>query len=302
MTRTVAITGATGFIGRRILQALLERGIAVRALTRRPAARLAGVTWVQGALEDKAALAQLVHGASAVIHCAGQVRGRSRAVFQHCNVEGTVRLVRAAKLAGCGRFLLFSSLAARYPRLSWYAESKFDAELAAIEVAGGMPVSIFRPTAVYGPGDRELQPLLSTLLRGWLPRLGRADAQLSFLHVDDLAAATLRWLDADVVHGARYEINDGARDGYSWKQLAAMGAQIRGGPVRLVNIPTGLLRWLSQLNLAWHRLAGGEPMLTPSKVNELIHPDWSSSNRTISRHLGWYPAIELEWALRERLF
>lgn len=302
MIPTVAITGATGFIGRCILDALLERGIAVRALTRRPKERLDGVTWVRGSLEDEASLVRLVCGASAVIHCAGQVRGRSRAVFQRCNVDGTLRLVQAARAAGCERFLLFSSLAARHPRLSWYAESKFDAEHAAIQAAAGMPISVFRPTAVYGPGDTELQPLLSALLRGWLPRLGRADAHLSFLHVEDLTQATLRWLEADFIHAQRYELNDGARDGYSWQRLAVMGAQIRGGPVRLVSVPAWILAGMSQFNLAWHRLAGGEPMLTPSKVNELVHPDWSSSNRVISQDLGWYPAIELEYALRERLF
>lgn len=302
MTRTVAITGATGFIGRRILTALLQHGFTVHALTRQLATRQDGVTWVRGSLQDQSSLARLVEGAGAVIHCAGQVRGGSRAVFQRDNVDGTVNLVRAAKAAGCGRFLLFSSLAARHPQLSWYAQSKHDAELAAFQIAAGMPISIFRPTAVYGPGDSEMQPLLSGLLSGWLPRFGHAQAQLSFLHVDDLTRATLCWLAADVVDGACYEISDGTREGYSWQQLAALGAQVREGPVRLVNVPAWLLKRLSQLNVALHRLRGGEPMLTPSKVNELLHPDWSSSNRVISQHLGWHPAIDLECALRERWF
>jgi nucleoside-diphosphate-sugar epimerase len=302
MPATVAITGATGFIGRQLLGALLEHGFTVRALARRPVQRVHGVTWVQGSLEDEAALASLVSGATVVIHCAGQVRGGSRAVFQASNVAGTRRLVRAARAQGCERLLVLSSLAARHPTLSWYAESKRDAERVAVEAAEGMPVSIFRPTAVYGPGDRELQPLLSGLLRGWLPRLGRADARLSFLHVQDLVQATLRWLETAAPQGACYEINDGARDGYDWQALAAIGAKIRAGPVRLVSVPVGLLKGVSYLNLAWHRLAGREPMLTPSKVNELVHPDWSSSNRSISQDLGWYPAIALERALRERLF
>ncbi|MGI4840800.1 MAG: NAD-dependent epimerase/dehydratase family protein [Janthinobacterium lividum] len=302
MSQIVALTGATGFIGRRILRALVARGIAVRALTRQPSAELAGVTWVRGSLEDEAALNSLVSGTSAVIHCAGQVRGRSRAAFQACNVDGTQRLVQAASTTNCARFLLFSSLAARHPRLSWYAESKLAAEAVALRTAGEMPVSIFRPTAVYGPGDRELRPVLAGLLRGWLPRLGSADARLSFVHVDDLVQATLCWLEADAVYTERYEINDGAMEGYGWPQLAALGARIRGAPVRLISVPTTLLWRLSRLNLALHRLVGREPMLTPSKVNELVHPDWSSSNRDISRDLGWYPAIELERALRERSF
>lgn len=303
MTQVVALTGASGFIGQHILSALLEQGIQVRALTRRPGVARVGVEWVSGALENPQSLATLVRGASAVIHCAGQVRGGSRAAFEQCNVEGTVRVVTAAQASGsCQRVLLMSSLAARHPALSWYAASKYQAEGRAIEAAGSLPVSIFRPTAVYGPGDRELQPVFAWLLRGWLPRLGRAEAQLSFLHVQDLARACTHWLAAAHVSTACYELNDGTRHGYGWHRLQAIGAAIRGAPVRQVHVPPALLRRVAALNLAWHRLAGGDPMLTPSKVNELVHPDWSSSNRAIAADLGWYPGIELERALRERLF
>ncbi|WP_277963992.1 NAD-dependent epimerase/dehydratase family protein [Pseudomonas sp. RIT-To-2] len=303
MTHTVALTGATGFIGQHIVQALLRQGFTVRALTRRTGVDQPGLQWVHGALDNPASLAELVRGAEAVIHCAGQVRGRDRATFQHCNVDGTRRLVTAAKAAGhCERVLLISSLAARHPQLSWYAESKFQAERQAVEVAGTLPVSIFRPTAVYGPGDRELQPVFTWLLRGWLPRVGAADARLSFLHVQDLAQACLRWLAAAPAGTACYELNDGAPQAYSWPGLQAMGARVRGAPVRQVSIAPLWLRRLSRLNLAWQRLAGGEPMLTPAKVNELLHPDWSSSNRAIAAALGWRPGIALECALRERSF
>lgn len=303
MTQIVALTGASGFIGQHITNALLERGIGVRALTRGRCDARQGVEWVRGSLDSEQSLATLVRGASAVIHCAGQVRGGSPAVFQRVNVDGTLRMVAAAKAAGsCERFLLISSLAARHPDLSWYARSKFEAERLAIDAAGTLPVSVFRPTAVYGPGDRELHPVFAWLLRGWLPRLGQADARLSFLHVQDLARACTDWLAAARVRTTVYELSDGAMGGYDWDKLTAIGAAVRGAPVRQVNVPASLLRHLATLNLIWHRLVGGEPMLTPSKVNELLHPDWSSSDRAISADLGWRPGIELERALRGRLF
>lgn len=69
--------------------------------------------------EDTHSLSELVAGASAVVHCAGQVRGHKEEIFTHCNVDGSLRLMQAAKESGfCQRFLFISSLAARHPELS----------------------------------------------------------------------------------------------------------------------------------------------------------------------------------------
>lgn len=275
----------------------------MRALSRKAVADRAGVEWVQGSLDDPQSLLRLVSGATAVVHCAGQVRGGSREVFDRCNVDGTERLLAAVQQSGgCERVLVMSSLAARHPQLSWYAQSKLAGERKALEAAGSMAVGIFRPTAVYGPGDQELHPLFTWMLRGWLARLGPVDAQLSFLHVLDLAAAVVQWLKAEKPGSGVYELNDGAVAGYNWSTLRDIGASVRGAPVHLLSIPTPLLRRISSLNLAWHRLVSAEPMLTPCKVNELVHNDWSSSNRAISTDIGWAPTVGLHRALQDRLF
>ncbi len=97
MNQTVAVTGATGFIGKYIIDNQL----------------------VRGSLEDTHSLSELVAGASAVVHCAGQVRGHKEEIFTRCNVDGSLRLMQAAKESGfCQRFLFISSLAARHPELS----------------------------------------------------------------------------------------------------------------------------------------------------------------------------------------
>lgn len=116
MNQTVAVTGATGFIGKYIIDNLLARGFHVRALTRTARAHVNdNLTWVRGSLEDTHSLSELVAGASAVVHCAGQVRGHKEDVFTRCNVDGSLRLMQAAKESGfCQRFL-FISLAARHP-------------------------------------------------------------------------------------------------------------------------------------------------------------------------------------------
>lgn len=304
MNQTVAVTGATGFIGKYIIDNLLARGFHVRALTRTARAHVNdNLTWVRGSLEDTHSLSELVAGASAVVHCAGQVRGHKEEIFTRCNVDGSLRLMQAAKESGfCQRFLFISSLAARHPELSWYANSKHVAEQRLTAMADEITLGVFRPTAVYGPGDKELKPLFDWMLRGLLPRLGTPETQLSFLHVTDFAQAVGQWLSAETVQTQTYELCDGVAGGYDWQRVQQLVADVRCGSVRMVGIPQPLLTCLADISTALSRLAGKEPMLTRSKIRELTHADWSASNNRISEDINWFPGISLEHALRNGLF
>ena len=75
-------------------------------------------------------------------------------------------------------------------------------------MADEITLGVFRPTAVYGPGDKELKPLFDWMLRGLLPRLGTPETQLSFLHVTDFAQAVGQWLSAETVQTQTYELCD----------------------------------------------------------------------------------------------
>lgn len=229
MNQTVAVTGATGFIGKYIIDNLLARGFHVRALTRTARAHVNdNLTWVRGSLEDTHSLSELVAGASAVVHCAGQVRGHKEEIFTRCNVGGSLRLMQAAKESGfCQRFLFISSLAARHPELSWYANSKHVAEQRLTAMADEITLGVFRPTAVYGPGDKELKPLFDWMLRGLLPRLGTPETLLSFLHVTDFAQAVGQWLSAETVQTQTYELCDGVAGGYDWQRVQQLVADVR---------------------------------------------------------------------------
>lgn len=304
MTKTVAITGVTGFIGKHIADNLLARGLRVRALTRTLRnSSTDNLVWVRGSLEDRESLAELVSGADSVVHCAGQVRGHNEAVFTDCNVTGSLHLMQAAIESGrCERFLFMSSLAARHPDLSWYAKSKSRAEQELSAMAAGMTLGIFRPTAVYGPGDKEMKPLFDWMLRGILPRLGDASAALSFLHVTDLAEAVGQWLVAERPPAGPHELCDGDAQGYNWQRVQHIGEKVRNGKVRLVGVPLSVLKLLADISVLTCLLAGKEPMLTRSKINELTHQNWSASNNGLSEEINWFPRMSLERALRERLF
>ncbi|WP_336218650.1 NAD-dependent epimerase/dehydratase family protein [Citrobacter amalonaticus] len=304
MSDVVAVTGGTGFIGKYIVDDLLSRGFTVRALTRSARHETRdNLVWVRGSLEDYEALTRLVTGADFIVHCAGQVRGRAEDVFTRCNVEGSLRLMQAARESGrCRRFLFISSLAARHPELSWYANSKFVAEQKLTAMASDIELGIFRPTAVYGTGDTELKPLFNAMLRGFLPRFGTPEATLSFLHVSDLAQAVSQWLLADKTTVYPYELCDGYVGGYNWKRIQEIVTAVRHGPVRFINIPLPVLKFIADMTTLISPLTGKEPMLTRSKIGELTYPDWSANNKSLCENIDWCPQVSLEYALQHGLF
>jgi dihydroflavonol-4-reductase len=185
--RRVAVTGSTGFIGRRLVGHLAARGID---------------TVPAGRPLERAALAEAFRGADAVVHLAGAVSAVREREFVETNVEGTRAVAEAAKDAGIARFVHISSLAAAgtgsiaAPRreddppapLTAYGRSKLRAEQIVAELIGPQSV-VLRPGVVYGPGDRAMLPLFRMAARGVLPLVGRPGAAYTMIYVDDLLHA-----------------------------------------------------------------------------------------------------------------
>lgn len=312
---SVALTGGSGFVGGHILRRLTTEGWQVRALTRRPdglpdlaAGQASLVTPVPGDLENGDALVQLVHGVDAVIHCAGLVAARRRGDFQRVNAAGTAALLRALRDrppagARAPRFVLMSSLAAREPQLSPYAASKRAAEdLLHGEPGAGVDWRILRPAVVYGPGDRATLPLFRQFHRGFalMPAGG---GRFSMIYVEDLAAAAVAALAAELPGRGLLEPDDGTAGGYGWADVLAAAARQAGRPVRAVAVPRPLQRLAAALSGAGALVSGRPAMLTQGKVNEIAHPDWVCRPRPLdvpggAESLGdcisWRPAVGLD--------
>ncbi len=300
----LALTGATGFIGTTLLSHLTGAGWRVRALYRPRPGRippaLPGVEWLAGDIGDDNALNALVAGTHAVIHCAGSVRGASRADFDRVNEDGARRVAQAAvRQANKPRFLLLSSLAARAPELSHYAGSKRRGECAVKTAAESLRWTVLRPPAVFGPGDRELLPLFRSIASGFAPLPAGAGRRFSLIYVEDLATAVVQWLAADSGHHETFELHDGRVGGYDWDAVLNITGRVlrEGAPVRRIPIPIALLRLAAHANLASSRLLGYAPMLTPGKIMEITHPDWVCDNTALSYATGWHPAFGLEQGL-----
>jgi 2-alkyl-3-oxoalkanoate reductase len=306
MPGIIALTGATGFIGGVLAHRLHAANWQIRALAR-PASKREplsdiDVQWIEGDLDDSESLRHLVRNVYAVVHCAGVVRGASFDDFFHVNSHGVSKLVEAAcKEHPKPRFLLISSLAAREPHLSHYAASKKRGEEALAEGAGGMPWAALRPPPVYGPGDKEMLPLFRWMYWGIAPVIGSADARFSMLYVEDLVDAIVSWLTCGSTLQRPFELHDGQQKGYCWEDLIHIISRLRGRQVYRVRIPILPLKWLARLNVLAAGLAGYAPMLTPGKISELKHSDWTCDNTLFSRETGWTPKILLEEGLQRIL-
>jgi nucleoside-diphosphate-sugar epimerase len=306
MPRAIAVTGATGFIGAMLIKHLITAGYRVTALARARSVhklpRLPGLETVTGSLQDAEALDRLLQDASAVVHCAGVVRGATAADFNTVNVDGVKQLVRAAlSQSPRPRFLSLSSLAAREPQLSHYAASKRQGEHALASMAADMEWVALRPPAVYGPGDKEMLPLFQWMGHGIAPVLGAADARVSLLYVEDLCAAVLGWLDVGQCRSGIYELSDTRSGGYSWDEIIADVSALRARRILRLPLPATLLRLLASINTAAARMIGYAPMLTPGKVRELRHHDWVADNAALTAAIGWQPKYSLQQGLQRTM-
>jgi len=291
----IALTGATGFSGPLILQALLERGHEVAALARRPEA-LAGqkVQVVAGDLADEAALAVLVRGSDAVLHVAGATSASNRLGYFLANLEGTRKLYAAARMGGVKRFVFVSSLTAREPSLSSYGASKAAAEHFLLGQAGGMETLVLRPPAIYGPGDRATLPLVKAMQAKTAFIPGHKHSRFALLHVKDFAR-----IAAESVSASRtglIELDD--RNGsYDWNMLAAEHRRITGLPERVIFIPKPVAFAAAAAVEGFLRLGNKPSMTNTGKVNELYHRDWSAQTDSWPRE----NAIGLAQGLEETL-
>jgi nucleoside-diphosphate-sugar epimerase len=288
----LAVTGGTGFVGRRLLDIAASRGHRMRALTRKAQPPRDGVEWIHGTLEDRDAVEALVQGSEAIIHVAGVINAPDEAAFEAGNVTGTLAMLAAATAAGIQRFIHVSSLAAREPRLSKYGASKAQAE--ELVRGSGLRWMIVRPPAVYGPGDRETLELFRMASAGLilLPPRGR----LSLIHVDDLGRLLVTLAEQTEPSKQVVEPDDGRAGGWTHREFAAALSQAVGRRAFSFATPRLLLRVGAALDRLIRR---GRAKLTPDRAAYFCHPDWAVSASLAPPTALWKPEIPTEQGLAD---
>ena len=286
----IAVTGGTGFVGSRVIDAALAAGHEVRALTRREQPPRGGLEWISGDLADRDAIHRLVRDCDAIVHVAGVISARDAAAFEAGNVAGTLAMLAAATASGARRFVHVSSLAAREPKLSLYGASKARAE--ELVESSGLDWAIVRPPAVYGPGDKETLELFKMAKRGFvlLPPKGR----LSLIHVDDLARLLLLLTARSAPKRVIIEPDDGTPDGWSHKDFA----RALGTAVGRRNVSLSAPRLLLQLAARLDRLVRRDnAKLTPDRAAYFSHKDWVVASGRFPPPDLWYPQVETHQGL-----
>lgn len=303
MALLVAVTGATGFVGQALVPRLLERGHRVRILARQLPQFGAGaagpVELVLGDLGQPEALGRLVQGADAVLHLAGLIKALRREDFFAVNRDGVANLLAAiarqsaSHRNGGPRFILLSSLAAREPQLSPYAESKRAGEDVLRSTPHGLPWLAVRAPVVYGPGDRETLAFFKAAQRGFAPVAGDGSGRISAIHVLDLADLLTRLVEAYLPVADAYEADDGAPDGYSLREFGQEAGRALGRPVRPVRVPRLAMAAVARVERGLSGIDRRPRILSPAKVCEIFHPDWVAHDRRLSQFLGWQAQIRL---------
>lgn len=277
MTRVVAVTGATGFLGRHLVRALAQAGWTPRVLVRRdpihPLWRNLEVEVVAGDLKTPGALERLSRGAEVVVHAAGLIKAGSLEGFNVVNRDGALAAAQAAQTAGA-RFILVSSLAAREPALSRYAASKRAGEDAVRDISPD--ALVVRPPAIYGPGDTETLGLFRLAAASPVMPVLSPAARIAMIHVHD-ASAKLAGYCKSPASGV-VELSDVRPDGYTWTEIMSAAAAVMGRKPRLVRLPdTGILA-AGALADAWSFATRTPTIFGFGKARELLHADWTLSS------------------------
>ena len=303
----VALTGATGFVGGQVAQKLLREGFEVRCLIRsarhRSVFEAFGCEIVMGSLADEASREALVSGVQQVYHVAGLVAALSEADFVDTNVNQTGALARAAARAGVSRFIHVSSLAATGPSpdgtpldecgapgpVTAYGRSKLGGESAVREA--GVPFTIVRPPAVYGPRDRAFLRLFRFARLGFVPLLGDGSQRLSLVHVTDLANAIYAAGTSEQTVGKTY--HSAGDEIITQRELALLIGAAVGRSVRTVAFAPAFVRMALQIGGLVSLVTRRASILSPSKGPELLAPAWTASSAALERATGWRPTIAL---------
>jgi len=303
----VAITGATGFIGSRLVRWYVERGDTVRALTRRKAAgkMFPGTVAVYPAdlASGSGDLRKFASGADVLYHCAGELRDVTR--MQATHVDGTRALIAAAT-GTIGRWVQLSSVGAYGPRylgvidettaerpIGEYETTKARADRLVSEAGecGAFEYSILRPSNVFGVemSNQSLYQLIRTVDRGLFFFIGSRDAVANYVHVENVCAA----LSLCASHASAKSRAFIVSDQLPIEQFIGTIARALGRPIPRLRMPAAIVMAAVK---TFGRLPGFP--LTASRVCALTTRVTYSTDRIV-RDLGYRPTVSLESALTE---
>ena len=320
----VFVTGATGFIGGRLVRRLCERGDEVMALVRSPAKaddlRALGVTLAPGDITDAASVRAGMDGADAVFHCAAwyKVGVRDRSMAWAINVDGTRNVLEAMRDLGIPKGFYTSTLAAFSDTggrivdesyrpnvrrwLSEYDRTKSAAhfDVALPMMAAGLPLVIVQPGVNYGPGDTSMvRTLFIQYLKGELP-LVPAKMACCWAHVDDTVTGHLLALE----NGRPGESYIVAGHPHSYVEALEMAERLTGIKAPRLRPGPGVMRVMAAIMGVVEKVIPVPESMASETFREMAGTTYLGTHAKARRELGFDPRpldVGLDETLRHEM-
>lgn len=320
MKKRILITGASGFVGYHLITAALASDLEVFAAVR-PSSDIehlkefdikythpdfSSIEALKKELEEKKY--------SYIVHAAGVTSAKTQKEYNIVNADYTRNLALATVTARIKleKFVFVSSLAALGPLadlsgqiedyspghpVTNYGASKLLAEKYLSEI-NDLPLLVIRPTAVYGPREKDIYILLQTINKGFEPHIGSFKQQISFIYVKDLARIIIDSLFSDI-RNRQYNISDG--NVYDRYALAKGVKKALNKKTWKFHLPVFAVSGLAVLMELIYRNSTAAPTLNKDKMNELTAVNWACSIEGAKKDIGFKPAYNLERGLVETI-
>ena len=318
MSERVLITGASGFLGYHLVLAALHQKLDVYAAIRKTSQiehlKDLPIKYLLLNYNDVSEMSSMLNDnkINYIIHAAGVTKAVKQQTYNDINSTVSVNLANAA--AACGnsfkKMVFISSLASLGPLnditniiteqtipapVTAYGRSKLlaEKELAKIKI----PITILRPTAIYGPRDKDIFIMLKTVSQGFDPYIGKKLQQLSFVHVKDVADVAVDALFSK--NTGTYNITDGNR--YSRYEFADIAKAILSKKALRFHIPMPLVKALAYFLESINGLMNKPAVINREKLQELAATNWVCDITKAKTELNFVPKFNLENGLKDSI-
>lgn len=306
------VTGGTGFLGSHLIQSLRERGDEVVCIAKDKmnlgVIDAIGVKFIFGNISDNLDWDSALDGVDVVYHLAGTTRARNGNEYYETNYLATKSLLEicSERCPNLQRFLYVSSLAAvgpshsnkpideeePYRPVSDYGKSKMLGEMEVLKAKGKLPITIIRPSSVYGPRERDMYDLIRMSKRGIFPMIGFGEKYLSLIHSDDLIKGLIQAALHPRSTGEIYFL--GSQSQYSSLELRdAIAKAVSRNPFHL-RVPHSLLFAVGALSQLAGKFTGKPVFLNIQKAREMSQSSWTCSSQKAEDHFGFCQSVSLE--------
>ncbi|WP_345955614.1 NAD-dependent epimerase/dehydratase family protein [Mucilaginibacter sp. PAMB04168] len=318
MSERVLITGASGFVGYHLIEAAMKNNLevfgAVRKSSKVDHLKEFNIQYAYTNFNSVEALTAEIeqNQYDYIIHAAGVTKANSAAEYDAINTDYTINLAKAAVASGrIKKFVFISSLAAMGPiatvegiiteqneqlPVTAYGHSKRRAE-EELKKFTSLNYVILRPTAVYGPRDKDILIVLKQFAGRFEPYIGKIDQYLSFIYVKDLATACILGLTKG--NQSAYLLSDGKR--YNRYELANITKRLLGINTFKIHLPVGFVRVIAGIAEGVSRITKKPSALNIEKLNELTAVNWICSIEKAEKELDFHPQYDLNSGLNETL-